>query len=429
MGVTLSRNGIEKGLDAWGIDLTSPTLTLRSWNADELTFEMAMQDSFGAREFVFRDDIVLKKDGVVIFVGLLKRRSVIAGTQERQRYTALNFWDEMEQLVYEQPRNIVADDFVSLDLVATTQIVLGRDIATGAKIDTSLQISNLVAFALANGISVGLDSAFTGLTAPWEQANDVTVASAIRRMAAWQPDLLGRANYQATPPRLHLRRPNDFEVVTVDLTETTKVIGLECERRDDLRPKGVVFYFLTTEVGPDNVSYTRVTTQTGGPYGVGPGVIKSTIPIGDGEDIPPNLAFNYYAAVSTVFLEGKLTLKGEECLTILKPGDLILFQNGSAEWDASFGPVKEVTHQFGSGVSVITFGPPSFLSASTFAALNARLKASRPPPPPPPKDPGNGGTGNSDTGQGSSGGPGSATGVPITHCVGGEQITDFVQRA
>ncbi len=429
MAFTLVRNGIEQSLGAWGIDLSSPTLVLRSFSADEFSFEIAVQDGFTPRVFAYLDDITLKQDGVAIFVGLLKRRSVVAGNQERQRYGALNFWDEMEQLVYEQPRNVISEDFSELELVATTQVVLGRNIATGAKIDTDTQITNLVGFAAANGISVGLDLAFSGLTAPWEQTNDVTVASAIRRVAAWQIDLLARARYDVTPPRLRLRRWNGFDVIPLDLTAANLVVGLECERRDDLRPNGVVFNFLTTVTGPDGVSYTVVTTQTGGPYSSGPRVIKATIPIGLGEDIPPNLASNYYAACSVIFLEGKLTLKSEECSTVLKPGDLINFVNGSTEWDSTFGPVKEVTHQLGSGVSVISFGPPSFLSASTFAALNRRLKDSRPPIPPPPGDPGNDGGGNSDTGIGNTGGPGGSTGVTITHCEGGEQVTDFVKKA
>ena len=437
MPLTLAKNGIERSLADWGIDTETPSLTLRGFSADEFGFSMAVADAFAPRTFVYGDDIVLRKDGVVLFRGKLRRRPVFGGPQERQRYIAYNYWYELEQLIYEQRRSVIGLDFISLNLVATTQVVFGRDTSNGAKVSTQQEMANLAYFGSTNGVAMSFDLAFTGLVAPFEQSNDVTVASGLRRMAAWQPDLLARTEYAYDPPALRIRRPLSADVKIVDLTAAALLLAVECERRDDMAPRGVVFNFLTSVTDPaTGLSYTRVTTQQGGPAATGPRVIKATLPIGDGETIPPNLAANYYASLSTVFLEGRLTLKGEEIDTTLRSGDILSFTHGSAEWAGSLAPVTEVVHQLGQGVTTVSFGPPTFLPASSFAALNQRLKDAQPPKPAPPDDPGDPtgpAPGNADTGRGPAGGgvggSASATGVPITHCVGGTQVTDYVRKA
>jgi hypothetical protein len=430
MALSMAWNGIEKSLADWGIDTTTPTLTLRGWQADEFAFTIAVADAFAIRPLTYGDDIVLLKDGVPIFIGHLRRRPVFGAGAERQKYVAYNFWYNLERLIYEQQRVVIAEDFVTAGVAATTQVVFGRNTATGAKIDTDGEMANLAAFAVLNGVAVGADFAFSGLTAPWEQANDVTVAAGLRRMAAWQPDLLARAEYQTYTAMLRLRRPSDFEVKTINLTAADLVVSLQCERRDDMRPTGVVFNFLTTESNPvTGARFIRVTQQFGGPARVGPGVIKGTISIGEAEEIPANLAANYYAAISTVFLEGTLVLTAREIDTTIRPGDILSFTNGSPEWASTLAMVNEVAHQLSNGTTTISFGPPPTLAASTLAALNQRLKDSRPPPPAPPKDPGNDGGGDADTGLGNPGGPSGATSFQGEVCVGGTDTIKTIMGA
>lgn len=426
MALTMVWNGIERSLSDWGIDPATATLTLRAFSADVFSFQVNCLDAFAARTLTYGDDIVLKQDGTPIFIGHLRDRPVVAEAAERQQYTATNFWAELDALIYEQQRNVIDAEFVNLNLVATTQVLFGRNTANGAKIDTKTQIQNLLTFAAANGVTVAQDVDFTGLTAPWEQATDVSVASGLRRMMAWQPDISGRAEYGTGTPVLRLRRPNEDDVNIIDLTAANLVTSIRCKRKDEMRPNGVVIYFITTEVNAaSGASYVRVTKQTGGPYQTGPYVIKATIPIGTAETIPASLAANYYASLATVFLEGQIAIKGVEISQTIKPGQLLNFTHGLAEWDSCFAPVNEVVHQLGSGVSVASFGPPPFLPASSFAALNGKLKPP-PPPPTPPPDGGNDGTGDADTGRGGAGGPTSGATFPLDTCEGGSTVPRHV---
>lgn len=435
MGLTLAVLGTERSLADWGIDTSSASLVLHTWQADEFTFSIPVASAFAARRFAYNTPITLQLDGTRIFIGKIRRRPWSANTAERHKYVAKNFWDDLESLIYEQQRAIVDEAFESLGLVATTQVVFGRDTATGIKMNTDAQMLALLTFAVIKGIGLGMDFVFTGLTAPWEQANDVSVASGLRREAAWQPDLLARTEYGSGVPVFRLRRPIGMTPVNVDVTAVDSIISLELDLRDDMVPAGVVFNFLTSEIKPSTGErWQRVTTQTGGPVLDGPGVIKCTLPIAETETVPPSLAANYYAALSTVFLEGTLTLRAREISTAIKPGDLLNFVHGAPEWSGALAPVTEVVHDLGTGVTRVSFGAPTFLAASTFAALAARPKDKPPLPPVPtdagdPSNPGDPGRGNADTGKtGGGGGPASTGTVPITHCSGGEQVTDNVQR-
>jgi len=436
MGFTLQRNaGAQASLTEWGIDLASATLTLRSFSADEFSFNIPVPDAFVPAKFAYGDKVTLRKDGVVIFIGKIRRRPRFGSQEaERLRYVAYNFWHDLEMLPYEQFRGIVQEDFETLDLVASTQVVLCLNVSTGAKISNEAEMLNLLSFATLAGVPVNSDFDFTEMTPMWQQCTDIMVASALRQMASWQPDLMGRCSYSTGVPTLRLRRPGTADTTNIDLTAETLLKNVEADVRDDIKVNGVVFNFITEETNTaDGKTYARLTAQQGGPANAGTGVIKSTIPMASSEDIPLTAATEYYNALGTAFLEGRINTKGREISLDCKVGDLLSFTHGPAEWSGTRICVQEIQHLLGTGESVVQFGPPSFIIPN-FAELNRRAKDARQPQPVPPPDAGDPAVnpdapGNILTGLTPKVGPTSGGSQQMPVCTGGVQSMVTVKLA
>lgn len=429
----LGSSGVsERSLTDWGIDADSAVLELNSFEADTFSFAMASPDALEEDGvFTYGATIRLRQNGVSVFVGTIRDLPIFGSSDaERQKITAYNFWHSLEAWIYQRSRRIMNEDFSVLELVATTQIILGRDPATGAKITNLQEIQNICAFA---GLS--LTAAFTGVTPPFEEATDLPLATAIRRMVAWQPDLLGRTSYVSGAPLFIISDPAHASPIAFDLTAGAPMISIEGRVRRDLVPQGVSIRFVTSEVDPaTELRYARVTTDIGGVPTNGPFTMISTMTIGDGETAPIGLAASYYASLSVPFIEGSMSLRSREADLSWVPGDVLNLSNAPASWAGARVALTSVLHQLGSGVSTLNFGPPQFLPFASFAALNARAKDSRPPDGKAPEGPGDGSDGDAggthDTGRTGTGGSGGApASAPITHCVEGVQQTTRVLKA
>ena len=415
--------GGARSLGDWGIDVGSAKLNLRGWQADTFSFAMTDLDSMAPSPFVYGQEIVLQKDGTVIFIGTIRDLPVLGSSQkEEQKFTAYNFWHALESWIYRQNRSIMNTEFSGLGIVATSQVIMFRDPDSGAKIDNRAEIQRLCTFAFLPS-SLG----FTGVTPPWVEATDISVATAIRRAAAWQPDLLGHVDYSSGTPVFVVTDSDTVGSFTIGTTAGTAVVSLEGRLRSDLVPLGVWINYITSAVDPSSgLRYYRVVEDLGGSPNGGPYVVINTVNIGDDEVPPVGLAARYFYSIHVPWVEGELVLQALECATNYVPGFLLNFSAGPGSWTAGRAPIIEVQHDFGTGKSTIKFGPPQILPFNSFAALFSNMKKQRPPPAPP-EPTGPGVTGGFSTGKapaGSGGGAGST--APIDHCSGGTQITTTV---
>lgn len=423
MSYTLEASGDERALADWGIDADSALLVFNSFEADQFSF--ALQEggnALAALPFTYGQQLKLRQNGTVKFVGTVRDRPVFGSiNKERQRFVAYNFWHGIEANIYQQNRNLIDNTFSTLTLTETSQVVHFRSPSNGAKISTYGEVANLCAYA---GLPVTLD--FTGVTPPFQDSNDLSVAEGIRRAASWQPDLLARADYSGEVPALHILDRAAAGTRALDVTAGALLSDFECRRRDDLVPRGVRINFITTlEDEATGLRYSKLNADSGGSLSRGEYVIVATLNIGDGEAVPYGLAAAYYASLQTCFLEGSFSLGGFECDLSWAPGDLLDISNGLTEWADCIAPITEVSHQLVTGNTVVKFGPPQFLGLANFIALNSRVKDSQNNGKP--TDRAGDGTGGDNQGTHDNGvaGFGTSGGSPssesIGHCQGGTQ--------
>jgi hypothetical protein len=383
MAWTLSKNGAEKSLAEWG--LTAGILRRRSFEKDELNFPIGRLDCLAAPLFAYDDTVILRQDGVARFVGRIRDDGTMADSRrEATAYRAWNLWDDLETLVYQQNRTIRGVDFVTLTNTPTTAVVLFRDptyTAGWVPITVLQQVTALLDFAIAQGVSMQRNVSFPAVQAPCGEARDITLAAALRRCQLWMPDAGSWVDYSLSPPRLHILRRSTMGTAPLDLTDGSEIIGINrLAQRNDLVPRGIVLIFLTSETNPaDGSTYTRVTSSIAGAT-TGPRVIISTIDLTALEnDVGPllavpaggtaNLGNDYFATLSALFFDGSIMLKARECPGNWHPGMLINFVHGRPDWTAVGGIVQEVTEDLFTGQTTLQFGPPPALAAADFLSL------------------------------------------------------------
>jgi hypothetical protein len=384
MALTIIKGGREQSLANWGISL--PVLTRRSFEKDEFEFTIRRQDCLSAADFAYDDQVELRQDGVTRFIGKIRGdRTKGEPTMESVAFTCANFFDDLECLVYQQNRKVVAGDFVSKTDVPTTQVTLFRnplynDITKSwAHWTTNEQIQALIDFARTAGVSCGRVVAGDAVQPPWSEARDITVAAALRRCQLWVPDSGSWVDYSAAPPALNVDRRAVMDTASIDLTGATQVLQFDCRPRNDLVPRGVVLIFQTAESNSaDGSLYSRFTTSVAGAT-VGPRVLIQTLDltaleneIGPYLSVPVGgtkyLAQDYFDSLQTVHFDGLLTLKHAECPGTWHPGQLVTFLNGRPEWEAG-AVLQEVDENFTTGVTKLRFGAPSSMAAADFLTL------------------------------------------------------------
>lgn len=365
----------ERALEDWGIDRTSVQVTFRSLAADSLSFALNRGSSLVDPPFVFGRAIQLKKDGTCVFAGVVRELPAAGNaSQQGQRYIVGNKWDDFEAWIYEQTIHVQNSDFTGLDTEDTTHVVLCQD-SSGTKITTDAQIAALLTFASASG-----SASFTGVTPPFEEAKDQTIAACIRRMAAWTPDLGSYVDYSAGTSGFEFVRRGSMGLVTVDLTAGDQLASWEINRLDRLLPKGIVLKYQTQEVNPgDGKTYYRYATDESGTT-TGPYVIRATIPIAGGETAPTGLAAAYLAAIDFIQYSGSLVLKAFDPPDSIHPAMRLRFSHGQTAWATADAVVTEVSWNLGTGESTIVFGPSEAIGLDNFAALNRRAKATQDAP-------------------------------------------------
>lgn len=386
---TLKVGDETRSIAGWGIDWDSLQLTFNSWDADELNFAMTKATVLEDPVFSFAEDVILYKDSTPWFVGKVVQPSAQASSiKEVQRFTCKNVWAQLEDLQYEQEHNTKSadDGFTDYARVLMTRVVLGSRLGeTGVtKIDTKNQMEDLLAWAVAEGLPLAYNVDFSGLTPPYEEAKDMSVAAAMRRMAAWTPDCATRFDYSTTPPTLYIRRRPGATTRTLDLlaVEVGGLVEFGPLKGDfNLVPTGVEIAFVSSVENPaDNLRYQVVSKLASGVFtGIDRSrLLRGTIFLaGDGtidaEATPEELAADYAAALSEVFWNGPFTFVHPEVPGTYRTGNLINATNGQTAWTTMKAIVQSVQETPARGMTVVTCGRPPMLSTGTLAELQRRI--------------------------------------------------------
>ena len=378
-------------LAGWGIDFNTMQPQFLSWDADELNFALTKASILEEPPFAYGDAVTLYKDATVWFVGSIVQPSVSASAQsEAQKFTAKNVWDKLENLQWEQEQVTysAADDFATAIRQATTRTILGARMGVSAleKISTKNQMTDLLDFAIAEGLPLQYDVDFAGLTPPYEPARELTIAAGMRRMGSWTPDLATRAKYNTTPPTIYIRRRAGAATITINLADpaASGLVSWEPMKADyHLVPSGVEISVVSGVTNPaDDLRY-KLITRFQSANALLPGIdrsrlIRGTITLaGDGtheeEATPEELAQAYEDALSELFWNTTLTFKHMEVPGTIRPGDLINLTNGQTAWATAKAIVQSVTETPALGLTVVECGRPPMLSQGTLAELQRRI--------------------------------------------------------
>lgn len=375
--------GDRRPLHEWGI--RNPVLRRVNAGLDEFSFFVPKGDIFTGPPFAFDAAATLWRGDVRYFSGQFMD-CIAGGSGEGEGWACrlVGPWQALEDIIYQQPYVIKSEDFLALIAGMSTRVVLGQD-AWGKKISIDQQIRNIGNYALSQGaglFTIGALDAMHG--APLSEARDISCAAAIRRMMDIIPDSVAWFDYSSATPVLRVQRRSVLTTVSVAADTgaiVRRIAGLR--PRNDLKARGVVFIFQTTEEdAAEGRSYTRETRQTAGATS-GRRVIFATIALGNqgtaqAEAIPANLATEYYAAVSELHYSGEITLKEEDCTGTVRPGHKLNLSGGVAAWATMAAVVQQTAENLETGETEVTLGPPEHLGAQDFVDLQ-RYWRERPP--------------------------------------------------
>jgi hypothetical protein len=382
---SLEYDGEERSLAAWGI--AGALLTFRSLDTDELRFHVTQSDRFAAPAFAYGEQVILRRDDVIVFRGQIALPTASAGARDgRESYTAYGPWWELERIVYQQGWKVRDSGFGAIVNEDTTKVVLGQD-EFGQTITAGAQITAIITYALTRGAALGPGTVPAFLDVPKQEERDITCAEAIRKMLLWSPQSVSWFDYSGSTPVLNIQQRSVLSEVALDLEDGDRVFELEIGPRHDLVPPGVTFIYPQAETNDgeegDGRTYTRITRDSAGsPNAIG--AIIATIDLGGAgtetpEAPPTGLAAAYYAELQVLGWEGTLRLLEAECGADLRPGLVLNLDGGKPAWEDMRALIQIVTQDIAQGETVVTVGPPQHLAPQDFVAQQQFLRR-RPKP-------------------------------------------------
>lgn len=376
----------------WQLEVGSVRLPLRDWGihnpilsrvnrgVDRLSFHVPSADVLAAAPFAYGQAATLWRGDNRYFSGEFEDPAAAgSGASEGHAFSIAGPWLALEEIVYQQPYAKLSTDFLSVQGSMSSRVVFGQN-AWGTKITVDQQVRNIGQYALSQGGALFTIPALDGLNEPpLSEARDITCAAAINRMLDIVPDSVVWFDYSGATPILRLKRRSLLNAVSLDVTAGTIIQGLSSLRaRNDIKARGVVFIFQTTEENEaDGKEYIRETRQTAGST-TGRRVLFATVMLGRGETEPAGLAADFYTSISTLHYSGEITLKERECSGTVLVGNTLNLTNGKAAWATMNAVVQQSVENLDSGETNLTLGPPEHLGPADFAEL-ARYWRERPP--------------------------------------------------
>ena len=354
---------------------TNLRISRRNQVPDEFNFRVPTADVTGAPPYAFEDPVVLKRDGVPYFSGVV---TVCAAS----RRGGAEFWDVkvsgpwwwLESWPYRQPRTYISPTFTEFNQLMGGRIIMAWDTtkALPVSIDTAvLGILNTV-IAVASPFAIGDISAL--FTTPLMEAKDLTLAEAMRQLLRWVPDGVVFYDYSTSPPTMRLKRRSGLTAVAVDLADRNLVEDFSVDPHHDRQVAGVIFNFLGSVTDPaTKITYATNVEQTAGNVG-GNRVVQFSIDLqGAGTDnqepIPEGLAATYYNMTSNPPWGGSLDLHEQECSGLLRPGLSLNLLSGETAWATMAALIQTTEEDLDNGLTHVEFGLPEHLGAADFVSL------------------------------------------------------------
>jgi len=372
-------NGELRPVAQWGIERIA--LDLYNAATDKLTLTVAGEAAAAEPVFAFEGLIVLWRDGVRVFHGIVTDQPFAAKSSgERQEYIVSGPWWWLENIVYGQERYVFTDPRrpslgralfpIKTPRAVMYQALSGGSISAGEQAQLAADYAIDRAKLIFEGDAPFTRGTFTlPLLAPWEEAYNLSCAEVIRRCVRYCRDAVVYWDYSGAKPHLKIQRRVDLDAVTLDLDAGDRIVDYKVASRPDLVPRAVVIIFeksIPEEEQNSGTQFSEYVAQVAGPNpDLGVRNLVSILRLsgaGDGaEDVPANLAQNYYDSLATLQWQGTVVLREEAPLFDLTPGKVLNLSNGKAAWATMRAVIQTVTIDLAGRQTTVEFGPATQL--------------------------------------------------------------------
>lgn len=321
---------LEQSFEDWGIGRA--TRRLVSQGVDTLTLSEPGGAYDTAALWDFDDTLILKESSARRFVGRVAgSRRVADESGERREYTVLGPWSWLDQLVYQQSWKTTNGVDATLVAMNKSRVVIGQD-AAGSKVATGAEMTSAINWAIANGAAMALGTIDAGVTIPYQEVTDVTVAELIRICLRWTPDASVWFDYTTTPdPTIHITRRADLTGLSLAVSPTVAE-SLDIVPRDDLVVPAVAIHYEQANV-VDGVTYNATASDIhpGSATGAEPRAMVATIDVAGGSATYERQSVETDAIVPT---SKSFWKKRAPAISGYADGDLTISDTGIFEYDS-----------------------------------------------------------------------------------------------
>lgn len=380
-------------LTVWGI--ASGALSLRNWDADELTLTRSSGTALLDDEpWGFRDKLILWRDGVRVFHGWLVQPTRSANTSaEARTLRVAGPWWWLANTPIRDPDGIKDYTYGDVEVELPGGGTLTWHRATGCTWETPAgdivwsvwddqstvtvqgQIRRALYSAIWAGAPIAIGTIGLDAPAPAQDARNATCAAWMQSAAQYSPYSVGWWDYSGEVPALMCAPRSGVTPQTYDLDEHPAEIGITAlHDRQVHRILIRYWYTVTTEAGYEAESYYDDEAGDSG-WPAGPGAlivdVESSTRDAAGAAWYVGVAAKLYADLSTLAYAGTLPL--DEPTQWYRPGHSLNVSSGRTEWASMAAIVQQVDWSI-QPASVdrctITFGPPDHLGVADWLELS-----------------------------------------------------------
>lgn len=357
------------------LGIRAPVIEKASLEVGSLKFTVPVRDISAAAPFAYGQQLVIKRAGVIFFIGRVR---VVAANFSQQgsswSIAAYDSWWELERTVYRQAAVVYdATGLLKIGLMST-RLTLNQD-QWGNQLTQAQQLANILAYAGAMNPGI-ISYGASALSAQWprEETRDITAAEAVRRAASLTPSEYSYPTYSTGTWKLNWAARAGLTLVTIDLAAADQVLDVNgLSARSDAVPPGVVFDFFYADEDGDGAGRVRYNRQAAGAPGPA-GTIYATFNLSSCDTVPAGAAAAYYAALSATHYEGTIRLAEAEVTGTVMPGCRLRIANGQPGWAAMDAVVQRCSYDLDSGVTTVELAPSDVLGVDEFVAQLNRFR-------------------------------------------------------
>jgi hypothetical protein len=285
---TLTYNGIERTLAAWGFAREGATSTVWNQRLDVLSFVVPGRSPSDPTLFPFEAAVIfqLQRDsangadnsfggGTIEFTG--KRVGEVVDLRpnyEGVKYEFQGPWYDLEHTTYQQPFGSWQSGALTFPFQSELLLYTELNITTGVLsfITNGEQVRDILQFLLdqytAQGMTApyqigAIDPALNLLPLP---CRPMPCSDAILKCLELSSDCTVSFDYTVSPPRVNVKSVYHLAPATLPIADGVSHKSLRIVPRPDLRPRAVVVVFKNTSV-IDGVNFIGYLKQKYGPHG------------------------------------------------------------------------------------------------------------------------------------------------------------------